>query len=85
MIRIGYDADTQRYTFKDNKTGCIYQGEPRAEYGKMDLVSSPISESTKSVELNSSSRKEMWGKPGRGKGFLVHRLMPSFLHYPKIN
>jgi len=47
------------------KTGCIYQGEPRAEYGKMDIVSSPISESMKNVELDLSGRKEMWGKPGR--------------------
>ncbi|KJA25223.1 hypothetical protein HYPSUDRAFT_64809 [Hypholoma sublateritium FD-334 SS-4] len=32
--RIGYDADTRRYLFKD-KHGALYQGEPGAEYGTM--------------------------------------------------
>lgn len=38
MQRIGYDSDTQRYTFRDSD-GCIYEG---TEYGGMlTLVSRP--------------------------------------------
>ena len=34
MTRIGYDADTQRYTFRDSD-GSIWQGPEGAEYGEM--------------------------------------------------
>ncbi|KII96126.1 hypothetical protein PLICRDRAFT_82121, partial [Plicaturopsis crispa FD-325 SS-3] len=32
--RIGYDADTQRYTYRDEE-GRIYMGAPGAEYGEL--------------------------------------------------
>ncbi|KAL1702124.1 hypothetical protein EV121DRAFT_210724 [Schizophyllum commune] len=38
MTRIGYDADTQRYTFRDSD-GSIWQGPEGAEYGEMTRVS----------------------------------------------
>lgn len=40
MNRIAYDADTGRYTFRDEK-GVLYQGAPGEEYGVMTPVSSP--------------------------------------------
>ncbi|KAJ3746379.1 hypothetical protein DFH05DRAFT_1484981 [Lentinula detonsa] len=40
--RIAYDADTQRYTFKDRK-GALYQSAPGESYGKL----SPLSDGTR--------------------------------------
>ncbi|PFH48125.1 carbohydrate-binding module family 50 protein [Amanita thiersii Skay4041] len=40
MKRIGYDADTGCYYFKD-RDGSIWQGESGARYGEMKRVSSP--------------------------------------------
>ncbi|KIK07097.1 hypothetical protein K443DRAFT_88029 [Laccaria amethystina LaAM-08-1] len=47
MQRIGYDADSSRYTFRD-KEGNIYQSAPRAEYGILTPVSDPVAEVLKS-------------------------------------
>lgn len=38
MKRIGYDADTMIYTFRDEK-GKIYQGPPGSDYGTLTPVS----------------------------------------------
>jgi len=38
MRRIGYDADTKVYTFRDRE-GNVYQGEPGANYGNLTPVS----------------------------------------------
>jgi hypothetical protein len=50
MKRIGYDHDTERYTYRD-QDGSIWQGEPGSQYGKLSLVlkapnepASPITE-----------------------------------------
>jgi len=40
MKRIGYDADTECYYFKDSD-GSIWRGEPGTAYGEMTRVSSP--------------------------------------------
>ncbi|KAF8633586.1 hypothetical protein AX15_001379 [Amanita polypyramis BW_CC] len=40
MKRIGYDADTECYYFKD-KDGSIWRGTPGARYSEMTRVSSP--------------------------------------------
>lgn len=37
MKRIGYDADTQVYTFRDHD-GKLYKGEPGANYGVLTPV-----------------------------------------------
>ncbi|KAH8833780.1 hypothetical protein DL96DRAFT_1578376 [Flagelloscypha sp. PMI_526] len=37
MKRVGYDADTQQYTYKDS-AGQAWQGEPRAQYGTLNRV-----------------------------------------------
>jgi hypothetical protein len=39
MTRIGYDADTSQYTFRDEQ-GTIYRGAPRSEYGTLTPVTS---------------------------------------------
>ncbi|KIK61403.1 hypothetical protein GYMLUDRAFT_132902, partial [Collybiopsis luxurians FD-317 M1] len=41
--RVAYDADTQRYTFKDRE-GTLYQSAPGESYGKLTPVSSGRSE-----------------------------------------
>jgi hypothetical protein len=33
--RIGYDADTQRYTFRDARDGSLWEGGEGAEYGTL--------------------------------------------------
>lgn len=38
MTRIGYDADTQTYTFRDNSDGSLWEGPPGCEYGRMTRV-----------------------------------------------
>ncbi|KAK4114401.1 hypothetical protein N656DRAFT_767371 [Canariomyces notabilis] len=40
MVRIGYDADTQIYTFRD-ADGSLWEGEPGCRYGKLHRVSAP--------------------------------------------
>lgn len=41
MTRIGYDADTQVYTYRDNTDGTIWEGAPGATYGKLFPVKPP--------------------------------------------
>ena len=42
MKRIGYDADTQVYTFKD-ADGTLWEGSPGAEYGRLHRGMEPSS------------------------------------------
>ncbi|KAF8835908.1 hypothetical protein BDN67DRAFT_974803 [Paxillus ammoniavirescens] len=41
MKRIAYDADSQRYTFRD-RSGQLFQSAPGEEYGKLKHVSAPL-------------------------------------------
>ena len=41
MKRIGYDADTQVYTFKD-ADGKLWEGPPGAEYGRLHRGMAPL-------------------------------------------
>jgi hypothetical protein len=41
MKRIAYDADSQRYTFRD-RSGQLFQSAPGEEYGKLKPVSAPL-------------------------------------------
>ena len=41
MTRIGYDADTQTYTFRDATDGSLWKGAPGCQYGKLFRVKSP--------------------------------------------
>ncbi|SJL10114.1 uncharacterized protein ARMOST_13498 [Armillaria ostoyae] len=52
--RIGYDADTKRYTFSD-KRGKLYQSAPGEEYGTLSPV---VSTSTTRPEAFYSDRKK---------------------------
>jgi len=40
VTRTAYDADTGRYTFRDQE-GHIYRGAPRVKYGPMERICSP--------------------------------------------
>jgi hypothetical protein len=68
MKRIAYDADTERYTYRD-LDGSIWQGEPGSQYGKLSLVtkapgitkSEPSSPSSDSG-LNPTSPTSKYGK-----------------------
>lgn len=35
MERMGYDADTQTYSYRDTATGKYYEGEEGNRYGKL--------------------------------------------------
>lgn len=35
MVRIGYDADTQTYTYQDNNNGTLWEGPEGARYGTL--------------------------------------------------
>jgi len=39
MVRIGYDADKQRYQFHDRKDGSLWEGPEGSQYGKLRRVS----------------------------------------------
>lgn len=41
MERVGYDADTQRYTFR-SEDGTLYQSEPGSRYGDISPVGSRL-------------------------------------------
>lgn len=38
MVRVGYDADTSQYTFRDSHDGTLYTSEPGSEYGTLHPV-----------------------------------------------
>jgi hypothetical protein len=72
MKRIAYDADTERYSYRD-KDGSIWQGEPGSQYGKLSLVSkaSGITESEPSSPRSDSglSPTSPTSKDGKEKMF----------------
>jgi hypothetical protein len=41
MKRVGYDADTERYFFRDSSTGLMYQSERGNAYGVLRPVDRP--------------------------------------------
>ncbi|KAK7941292.1 peptidoglycan-binding LysM domain protein [Apiospora aurea] len=43
MVRIGYDADDQTYTFKDTSDGSIWESAPGSQYGRLTRISGPSS------------------------------------------
>ncbi|KAK3942334.1 hypothetical protein QBC46DRAFT_74042 [Diplogelasinospora grovesii] len=40
MTRVGYDADTQVYTYRDDADGSLWEGAPGSVYGRLTRVSS---------------------------------------------
>lgn len=67
VVRTGYDADTQRYFFRDKKSGRVYLGEPRAEFGGF-LEPVPSSQThPECMPDDDDERPVIWGKPGRGQ------------------
>ncbi|TFK70075.1 hypothetical protein BDN72DRAFT_870467 [Pluteus cervinus] len=51
MKRIGYDADTGKYTFRD-RDGSIWEGPEGAEFGEMTRVSGPPAGGSSHEELD---------------------------------
>ncbi|KAK7923417.1 LysM domain-containing protein [Apiospora marii] len=45
MVRIGYDADDQTYTFRDTNDGSIWESAPGSQYGRLTRISGPSSSS----------------------------------------
>lgn len=41
MVRIGYDADDQTYTFRDTSDGSIWESAPGNQYGRLTRISGP--------------------------------------------
>ncbi|EMD90180.1 hypothetical protein COCHEDRAFT_1178620 [Bipolaris maydis C5] len=61
--RIGYDADTQTYTFRD-ADGTIYESEPGNRYGEMHRVDSrSSSQSSRSASIHLLDNRN--GRPSR--------------------
>lgn len=54
MTRVGYDADTGRYTYRET-TGKIYQGEPYSQYG----VLRPIHDTPASSQPRRTSERKL--------------------------
>ncbi|KAK8095736.1 peptidoglycan-binding LysM domain-containingprotein [Apiospora kogelbergensis] len=46
MVRIGYDADDQTYTFRDTNDGSIWESAPGNQYGRLTRISGPSSSSS---------------------------------------
>lgn len=49
MVRVGYDSDTQTYTFRD-ADGSLWEGPPGSTYGRLTQVSGPTANGTDDVE-----------------------------------
>jgi hypothetical protein len=56
MTRVGYDADTQTYTFRDTRNNSLWEGAPGCEYGRMHRVSRGNTTSYTTSTSSSSSR-----------------------------
>lgn len=54
MTRVGYDADTQTYTFRDTD-GSLWEGPPGCEYGHMTRVAGPPKLPSVDIELGDTN------------------------------
>lgn len=54
MVRIGYDADDQTYTFKDTNDGSIWESAPGSQYGRLTRISGPSSSAPSTSRPNES-------------------------------
>ncbi|KAL5535675.1 hypothetical protein ACEPAF_3769 [Sanghuangporus sanghuang] len=86
MERVGYDADTQRYTFKDQDGG-YWEGPEGAEYGELRKVGQEP-HSSADIEATAPSRADGYMPvPGSTEGQTVpasnrdawRQLLPFFL------
>ncbi|KAF2099252.1 hypothetical protein NA57DRAFT_74756 [Rhizodiscina lignyota] len=46
LERVGYDADTERYTYRDTNDGSLWQGPEGARYGRLERISGAIDVNT---------------------------------------
>ncbi|KAF9078375.1 hypothetical protein BDP27DRAFT_1309491 [Rhodocollybia butyracea] len=70
--RIAYDADTERYTFRDRK-GALYQSAPGQEYGKLTPVSDKRAESWR---YDDQYKRPTISAESHGTSF--HDILPSY-------
>ncbi|KAH8831475.1 hypothetical protein DL96DRAFT_1588000 [Flagelloscypha sp. PMI_526] len=66
--RVAYDADTQRYTFRSPE-GQLWEGEPRAEYGKMTLAKLRGTEYTRPLAFENEDSPLSASEPSNLKSF----------------
>ncbi|KAK1246084.1 hypothetical protein MKX07_005153 [Trichoderma sp. CBMAI-0711] len=62
MTRVGYDADTQVYTFRD-ADGSLWESAPGCQYGRLTRVSGPAADDDASDSepfLHDSTPKTSW-------------------------
>jgi hypothetical protein len=73
MKRISYDADTQKYIFRDSTTGRLWESEPGSAYGELMpgsypflVLHLPSNSSTPFISYDVCiSNYHSWGKPFR--------------------
>ncbi|WYZ43825.1 hypothetical protein EsH8_VII_000261 [Colletotrichum jinshuiense] len=63
MQRVGYDADTQVYTYQD-ADGSYWEGAPGHQYGQLRCVSggSGPAEAEPFIPGSGAGRRQLWGK-----------------------
>ncbi|KAJ7173096.1 hypothetical protein C8R43DRAFT_915108 [Mycena crocata] len=81
--RIGYDADTARYSFRDRE-GNIYLGPAHQEYGSLTLVGksgrpSSSTEDRPEAFASEKSRPELAVEVPQGSGATFHDILPAHL------
>lgn len=54
MQRIGYDADTQTYTFRDDEDGALWESEPGVRDGRLRRVGAIVVEGDVSFPVSAS-------------------------------
>jgi len=86
MKRVGYDADTQRYYYR-NDSGAIWAGAEGAEYGEMTRVSNIPTSISNASSSRSDSDIEAAPASSRSDGYQLLTADPSrtMAHKAQIN
>ena len=77
--RIGYDSDTAKFTFRD-RNGCLYQGEPGADYGILTPMSA--AESSRPNAFSSGTFILYTIQLSVSSTILRHQIHPPY-HHPQ--
>ncbi|KAG6872000.1 hypothetical protein C0995_014019 [Termitomyces sp. Mi166 len=76
MKRIGYDADTQVYTFQD-RDGKLYKGEPGADYGVLTPVERITIGSTRAGAFDSGQPRDSSSVSSDSVPSSFHDILPA--------
>ncbi|KAH8120034.1 LysM-domain-containing protein [Phellopilus nigrolimitatus] len=76
MKRVGYDADTQKYSFRD-QDGVYWEGPEGAEFGELRRVGEE-SDTGADLEATAPTRADGY-QPLTGGGYAWRQLLPFFL------